>query len=199
MTAIITGDIINSRQEPPKDWLPILKEILNHYGRSPREWEIFRGDSFQLQVEPKKAFLAAVHLKSGLKQIRNLDARIAIGIGEQDHQAKNLNQSNGSAFVRSGECFENLKKQNLGISSGDADFDENFNLLFALALLSMDAWSPTVAATIKASVENPETSQTELAKLLEKSQSSLSEALKRGAFEEVLRLDEYYRRQIVKL
>lgn len=145
------------------------------------------------------AFSAAVHLKAGMKQIRNLDVRIAIGIGEQDHQSKSLSQSNGSAFVRSGECFENLKKQNLGISSMDPDFDENFNLLFALALLSMDAWSPTVAATVKASVENPQKSQTELAKLLKKSQSSLSEALKRGAFEEVLRLDEYYRKQIKSL
>lgn len=199
MIAVITGDIINSRKQPAAEWLPLLKEVLSNYGRTPREWEIFRGDSFQLIVPSKKALHAAIHLKAGIKIIKDLDVRIAIGIGEQDHRAKKISESNGSAFVRSGEGFESLKKQNMGIFTGDPEEEELFNLLLNLALLTMNNWSTTVATTIKAALENPEKSQTELAQLLGKSQSSLSEALKRGAFEEISKLEEFYRKKITNI
>lgn len=199
MLAIITGDIINSRQEPAEQWLALLKEVLTQYGKTPQQWEIFRGDSFQLALEPEKALFAALHIKSGVKQFRNLDVRMAIGIGDQDHKAKNIRESNGTAFIRSGEGFEVLKKQNLGIFSGSTDFDEMLNLMVSLALLTIDNWSPTVATIIQASLEHPENSQTELAALLNRSQSSISEGLKRGGYDEVLRLEEFYRQQIHRL
>lgn len=196
MTAVITGDIVNSRAEPASQWLPILKEILKYYGKDPKEWEITRGDSFQLILKPEAALYAAFQIKAGIRQLRGLDVRMAIGIGEQDHKAEKISESNGSAFIRSGECFENLKKQNLGILTGDPEKDEIFNLLFELALLTMNNWSATVAETITASLKNPEKSQTELAKQLNKSQSSLSEALKRGGFDEIMQLENFYRKKI---
>lgn len=199
MLAVITGDIINSRQEPAEQWLALLKEVLTQYGKTPQQWEIFRGDSFQLALEPEKALFAALHIKSGVKQFRNLDVRMAIGIGDQDHKAKNISESNGTAFIRSGEGFEVLKKQNLGIFSGNTDFDEMLNLMMSLALLTIDNWSPTVATIIQASLEHPENSQTKLAALLNRSQSSISEGLKRGGYDEVLRLEEFYRQQIHRL
>ena len=199
MIAVITGDIINSRTEPATDWLPMLKETLNLYGEDPQEWEIFRGDSFQIKLEPKMAFYAALHLKSSVKLNKNLDVRMAIGIGNEDHKAQKITESNGSAFVRSGECFETLKKQNLAISSGDSSANEILNLCFSLALFSMNSWSPTVAHTIKVTLEHDDKSQTEIARILKKSQSSVSEALKRGGFEEILELNEFYRKQISSL
>ena len=199
MTAIITGDIINSRQASATEWLPLLKEILSAYGKTPQQWEIFRGDSFQLQLSPKLALQAALHLKAGVKQLKELDVRMAIGIGTQDHKAKNISESNGIAFVRSGECFESLKKQNLGIFTGNQKKDEILNLMFNLALLTMDNWSPTVAETITVFLQHPAKSQTQLAVELKKSQSSLSEALKRGGFDEIMQLENFYRRQISSL
>lgn len=199
MKAVFTGDIINSRQEQATTWLPVLKEILKQYGSSPENWEIYRGDSFQLALPSDSAVSAAIHLKAAIKQIKDLDVRIGIGIGKQDYRAKKISESNGPAFVRSGECFEKLKKNTLGILSGDPDLDETLNLLFSLAMLTADSWSPTVAKAIKTSLENPELSQTELADLLSRSQSSLSEALKRGGFEEIMRLEEHYRKKIKNL
>jgi hypothetical protein len=196
MKAVITGDIINSRLEPAGEWVPVLKNVLNRFGKNPEQWEITRGDSFQLLLDPEVALNAAIQIKAGMKQIRDLDARIAIGIGDQDHRAAKVSESNGSAFVRSGECFENLKKQNLGILTGKPDTDEILNLLFNLALLTMNNWSPIVAGTVKAFFEHPGKSQIEMATLLDKSQSSLSEALKRGGYDEILKLEEFYQKQI---
>lgn len=199
MIAVITGDIINSRKEPVEHWLPVLKEVLKRYGDSPQHWEIFRGDSFQIALPPQNALYAALLLKASLKQFRHLDVRMAIGLGNQEYEAKKISESNGSAFVRSGEGFETLKKQNLGIFSENEELDEILNLLLSLALLNMDQWSPTVATIIKASLENPEKSQTELAAVLKRSQSSLSEGLKRGGYDEILRMEKFYRQQINRL
>lgn len=199
MTAVITGDIINSRKQPATEWLPLLKEILSRYGKNPSQWEIYRGDSFQLTISPERALLAAIHIKSGIKKVKDLDVRMAIGIGDQDHKAKKVSESNGSAFVRSGEGFDALKKQNMGIFTGNPEEDELFNLLLNLALLSMNNWSTTVAEAIQTVLENPDKSQTELAEMLGKSQSSLSEALKRGAYDEISRLEEFYRKRIDRL
>lgn len=196
MIAILTGDIINSRKRPASQWLPVLKEKLGLYGQNPDQWEIFRGDSFQLALPPEIALRAALHLKATIKKNKELDIRMAIGIGTQDYVSSRISESNGPAFIRSGETFENLKKDTLGISTGNDQFDEAFNLLFAMAMLTADTWSPTVAEAIECAYEHPERPQTDLANLLGKSQSSYSEALKRGGFDEMKRLETYYRKKV---
>lgn len=199
MIAVITGDIVNSRQAPANEWLSLLKDGLYLYGKESRDWEIYRGDSFQLRLEPELALEAAYRIKAAIKQHKDLDVRVAIGIGEQDFKGKSISESNGSAFIRSGLCFEDLRKQLMGISTGNRSKDEVLNLLFSLALLTMNSWSPTVAATVSSFLQHPEKSQTEIAGMLGKSQSSLSEALKRGGYDEIMQLDTYYRKEISNL
>lgn len=199
MVAVITGDIVNSRSGQTPEWLSLLKEALDHYGKNPQQWEIFRGDSFQLKLDPEIAFQAGIHIKANIKLMKHLDVRLAIGIGQENHDAEKITESNGTAYIRSGECFETLKKQHLAISTGNAEVDEVLNLCFALALLSMNNWSPTVARAVKVTLENLEKSQTEVARLLQKSQSSVSEALKRGGFEEVIQLNEFFQKKIKSL
>lgn len=198
MLAVLTGDIVHSRSVDSSLWLPHLKELLSYHGEEPRVWEIFRGDSFQLRLDPEQALQAAIRIKAGIRQIRQLDVRIAIGIGEESYTASRISESNGSAYVRSGECFDDLKKQNLGIKTG-TELDETMNLMMALALLSMNGWSNIVGAAIRTSLENPNKSQSEVALLLERSQSSVSEALSRGGFEEVLRMISFYQKKIRRL
>jgi hypothetical protein len=123
MTSILTGDIINSKGENPKKWLSSLKNVLNSYANENSGWEIYRGDSFQIELQPEEALEAALRIKAAIKQYKNLDVRIAIGLGDKTYSSKNITESNGSAFVNSGECFENLKKTTLAIKSTDKDFD----------------------------------------------------------------------------
>lgn len=199
MIAILTGDIVNSRSSNTNIWQAPLKKILNKYGKEPLHWEIYRGDSFQLAVQPEAALMAALHIKSCIKQLGELDVRIAIGLGGQDHHTKKITTSTGTAFVRSGESFDQLKKQNLIISTGNEDADETLNLLLSLALLVLNGWTETVAAAIMACIEHPQKNQVEIAALLNKTQSSVSEALKRGAYEEIKKLDQFYQKQISRL
>lgn len=199
MVAIITGDIINSTEDDSSEWLALLKKALSQYGKSPKYWEIFRGDSFQLRVEPTHALIAAFHIKACIKQTGSRDVRMAIGVGEITIEEKRISESNGSAYIRSGERFEELKKQTLAIRTDREEFDEILNIMTDLALLVADNWSATVATIINTSIENPNKSQREIAKHLKKSQSNISEAMSRGGYHEMMRLNEFYSKRIVEL
>lgn len=76
-----------------------------------KDWEIFRGDQFQLEVKnPENSLLVAIQIKALMKSLK-LDVRMSIGIGEKTHNSKKISESNGTAFINSGELFERLKKK----------------------------------------------------------------------------------------
>lgn len=79
----------------------LLKNTLNQYGSEPQTWEIYRGDSFQLSINPEKALIAALHIKSMIKQTKIQDVRLAIGVGSEKHKSQKITESNGSAYVNS--------------------------------------------------------------------------------------------------
>jgi SatD family (SatD) len=200
MEAIITGDLINSRQAEPNEWMPALKKVLKKYGKEPKNWEIFRGDSFQLNTKPEDALMAAILIKAEIKQWKNLDVRIGIGLGEITYQAAKITESNGTAFLNSGECFEELKKQTLAIKTQNKDLNTTLNLMIELASLTIDRWTETVAKLIKIKMENPNVNQRDLANLLNKTaQATISEGLKRGGYDEIQKLLDYYKLKISEL
>lgn len=199
MTSIITGDIINSRERDPNDWLITLKNTLKKFGNTPKNWEVFRGDSFQLEIKPENALEAAVLIKATIKIYKNIDVRIAIGLGEKTYASERITESNGSAFVNSGECFETMKSSTLAIKSEDEGFDDTINIMLELAQLTMNSWSATSSEIIKISLENPKLNQKQIAKLLGKSQSNISEGLKRAGFDEIQKLLNYYKAQVITL
>lgn len=199
MTSIITGDIINSKKSSPKLWLETLKTILNSYGNSPLSWEIYRGDSFQLEINPKQALKACVLIKATIKQFENIDVRLAIGIGEKTYQSNKITESNGSAFVNSGECFEALKKTTLAVKSPFNEFDNSINIMLELAQLILNNWTSTSAILIKTALENPDLNQSQLAKILKKTQGNISQGLKRAGYDEISKLLYYYETQIQTL
>ncbi|SKB37927.1 SatD family (SatD) [Parapedobacter luteus] len=194
--AVLTGDIVSSRSKLANEWQPVLTRILNQYGKEPTDWEIFRGDSFQIRVAPEHALNVAIHIKAGMKQVPPLDVRIAVGVGSGEHTANKITSSTGSAFILSGECFDALKKQTMGIATGSKKLDEVLNLMLSLAALTIDNWSPTVAEVVKMAIEHPAMNQEGIASKMGKSQSSISEALKRGGFDAVMRMEHFYRKQI---
>lgn len=201
MTSIIIGDIINSRKLPVKKWLLPLKLFLNNQGKSPKDWEIFRGDQFQLEVKnPEEALLIAIQIKALLKNIK-LDARMSIGIGEKTHNAKKISESNGSAFVNSGDLFENLKKEKntLAIKSGNAIFDYEINLALRLALVTMDSWLPQSSEFVSVAIKNQSLSQEQIGTILNINQAAVSRRKSRSQFDLIMELDAYYRAKIKKL
>ena len=73
------------------------------------------------------------------------------------------------------------------------------NLLLALALLTMDHWTPAISKTVKCALENPSMNQKELAAILNKSQGNISEELNKAGFDEIQKMIQFYRTQLEKL
>ena len=201
MEAIITGDIINSDEYPASEWLDVLKNYFSKLGESPTDWEIYRGDEFQLRVPLEEALEVAIHIKALMKSIKGLDVRMGIGIGEVTFVGTGVSESNGPAYQLSGRTFEKLKenKINLTFSTGDKRYDRTLNLMVKLALDFIDDWSPVSAEIVAMALDNPKASQQEIAERLNIQQSAVSQRQKRARLDLVEELLEYYPQTVKRM
>ena len=201
MISIITGDIVNSRKLSSKIWIDGLKKILNSFGKSPAEWEVYRGDEFQLEIKnPEEALYAALQIKAYFKTLK-LDVRMSIGVGEKTYKAKKISESNGTAFSRSGEVFETLKKQkvNLAINTGNFDLDTDLNLMLRLALIFMDNWLSQSAEFVQIAMQNATLSQDGIGQKLGINQAAVSRRRKRAQYDLMMETENYFRQKIKNL
>jgi hypothetical protein len=201
MISIITGDIIKSRKYQSRISHGKFKKFLDQYGSRPKNWDIYRGDEFQIEIkDPREALMASIQTKALIRSIKNLNVRLSIGIGTKTHNANRITESNGSAFVYSGEKLEELKKQKItmGVKTENPDFDEKINLMLRLALISIDQWSTVSAEQIYLFTTLPEKSQLELAKKLRIKQSAISQRLSRANYEDIMLLEKYFRNAVKK-
>lgn len=212
MIAVITGDIIDSRSlDSQQEWLIPIQSLFSKWGNVNQAWEIFRGDSFQLEVlDPIEAFQKALMIKATIKSITGdqlkkrtgpVDVRMSIGVGEKLNDNTPIGMRTGSAYYHSGEAFELLRKQeqNLLIKTGWGDFDREMNLMFKLALIVMDNWTVNAAEIVGIALDNPNLRQIEIASILELEQQSVSGRFKRAYFEELMELDNVYKLKLKKL
>jgi len=212
MVAIITGDIIASRKLVNQEkWLLPLKKLFSTWGESPKDWKLDRGDFFQVEItDSKEGLLKAMEIKALIKKvapqderkkISTIDVRMAIGIGEKNYTGESISESNGSAFINSGEKFDLLKKENstMGIKSPWKSFDEEMNLYFKLASTFMDKWSVSSAEVVQIVLKNPDITQEEIGKQLGIKQSGVSRRWNRANVNEILEVEKMYRNKIKSL
>jgi len=212
MIAVITGDIIASRKLKDQSvWLNPLKELFNEWGETPKDWEVLAGDYFKVEVaEPENALLYALKIKAMIRSVSarqpsntksEIDVRMVIGIGNKDYAADRISESNGSAFVNSGEKFEKLKKEKntLSVNSGNSDFDDSMNLYLKFAQRVMDNWSVSSAELMTATLNNPNKNQSEIGQLLGIKQPSVSGRNHRAQIEEILEVEKFYRKAVSSL
>lgn len=201
MIAVITGDIMNSQDAEPEHWLPKLKELFAEWGSTPSNWEIYRGDEFQLKCELNEVFWKALTIKSFIKRFENLDVRISIGIGEEQYSSEKITESNGTAYVNSGRLLNEIKNdgKTLAIKTPNEGLNADFNILFKWSSLDFDAWTGAVSETVYLLMMDKNLTQDDLAKKLNISQSSVSQRIKRANFDLILETDKYFRKKIAEL
>lgn len=201
MKTTITGDIVHSQSvEDPKLWLDPLKNLFNIFGDSPKTWEIYRGDSFQISVPAKDSLRVAILIKSVIKKQKKkkLDVRLALGIGKDDTYVNRVSEATGEAFVYSGQLLDTLKekKVHLGVKSPWDDFDKEFNMMFKLALVIMNSWTSNSAEVAELLFSESKITQVEIADHLGIVQSSVNDRIKRGAIYEIMDMEKYFRERI---
>ena len=201
MIAIITGDIINSQKSDSELWLPKLKDLLGSWSATSENWEVYRGDEFQLKCNVNEVFHKALLLKSLIRTFENLDVRLAIGIGNQVFRSEKITESNGSAYVNSGRLLTDIKVQGrtLAIQTENEKVNRDLNILFKWASIDFDNWTAATAEIIFQLLRNSELTQEELAKELNISQSSVSQRVKRANFDLINETDQFFRKKIAEL
>lgn len=191
MVFILTGDVKGSRKAKETNWIEGLKQLFLKYGKNPKTWEIYRGDEFQIEIhEPEKALMTVFEIKAYLKSI-SLDARMSLGIGNKTYNAKRISESNGSAFVNSGETFDLLKKNKTSIiiQSSNQQFNKEMNLIIRLGLSFMDNWLAQQAEYVLVAIQNPKISQEEIGEILKINQAAVSKRRKRANFDLLLEIN----------
>jgi predicted XRE-type DNA-binding protein len=154
--AVITGDVVGSRKIKERKTLinslhASFREIPYLKRNKEENFQIFRGDSFQLIVEDIDRTLdIAFLLRAGLmKKNKKWDARIAIGIGSQEFRVKTIAESDGEAFRNSGYLLDKLLTANtrLGLKTPWPEMDEEFKVSLELADALIKKWSQAGAET----------------------------------------------------
>ncbi len=209
MIAVIKGDIIHSRAtKDPEKWLQPLKHVLKHWGKTTKRWDMAWGDAFQLELtDPLDALKAAFDIKATLRNIspakKNrqnspVDVRMAIGIGEKKYAGRSVSESNGPAYIFSGEKFETLKKEKitLAVHSSFVHFNEEMNLFLKLGMLFMDRWTISSAELVKIVLEQPGITQEAAGKILGIRQNSVSKRWSRANIDEMQDIERMYRKKL---
>ena len=180
MIAVITADITNSTKSDA--WQQLILPNLEELGSSPKDWNIYRGDSIQIRMnQPAKALYYALRLKSSIRQINSLDIRIAIGIGNEIRITNSVTQNTGSAYVNSGRLFESLP-QNLAIKTDWNSIDVGLNAGLNLFNTICEQWTIGMANFVHTKLIYPDDSQEELALKLNTTQSNVSRVLARANY-----------------
>lgn len=209
MIAIIKGDIIASRKiQNPERWMLPLKQLLETWGQSPKNWELVWGDFFQIEVpNPEDALRRALIIKALIKSVEpenagkkqsSIDVRMAIGIGEKTYNGDRISESNGPAFVNAGEKFEKLNKEkvNLAIQTPWKQIDEDINLNLKLAGIFMDEWTVSSAQLVELFFKHPQATQTEIGEMLGIRQNSVSGRWTRSHIEEIKAVEISFNKKI---
>ena len=184
--AVLTGDIVKSRDITPRAQLiETLKEALETAKETHHaEYDVYRGDSFQMVIpSAPAAALVAIIIRSKLishspKKSSPWDTRISIGIGGITYRGEKTTESDGPAFLLSGQGMDELNKKNrrLNIKAPWEHADRSLSLVTRFVDDIISNWSKYSAETALYSLVYNE-SQSVLAKRLGKSQSTINDRI----------------------
>lgn len=194
MYAILTGDIIASRSARSSTWQPVLEEFLREHAEPSNEFEISRGDSFQIQVLASQSLALAVQLSALLSAEAGVGVRLGIGIGESENSTKSISKKISEAHIYSGEAFDTLKTERLRIKTKNPNFDETVNVICSFIGILIKTWKPMTAATVCGALQHQELSQKALSAVLQKHETSVSKALKRGGFHQIEQANQLFKK-----
>ncbi|MFD0701814.1 SatD family protein [Myroides pelagicus] len=196
MIAVITGEIINSTNVEPQHWQLKLQMLFESRLADASKWAIYKENYFLVEITSKEALELVILIKSLIKHIERLDVRMSIGLGKPGFTSDLVTESNGQAFTHSREAFETMRNKTLCIKTPSKDFDLYFNPMLNLVNFIASQWKPATAETIFYRLLNKDKMQKQIAELLNKDNTTVNKALKRGAYEQITEVLVVYKEKV---
>lgn len=183
--AIITGDLIKSQSNSPDEYRHLVRTleigIKEVNQRVSIKYELFRGDSFQLEVsEYSRVVEVAILLRLFLKSKHakgEWDARLGIGIGSNTISTHSIGTSTGDAHRHSGSAFDTIKSERLAFSTKNKELNEVLNLTGRFANNLLVQMTQTQAKFLSYYLWFSPTTHNMLAKQLETSRVNTTQVL----------------------
>lgn len=186
--AIITGDIVDStklnlaERDVMINALQSIPEMLSTFDDV--SIEIFRGDSFQLQInKAEMAAKVAIAIRAWLRSQKEfsgkepLDARIAIGIGGADYESESVSTSDGEAFRLSGRLLDKMQKSRLAVATPWLLVNDELRLSTAFVDDIISSWTQNQSKIMLLRLQTSK-SHLELARILDVSRQMVDKSLK---------------------
>lgn len=202
LTTVITADIVNSEPSWAKELGKRLEQTI--YASQPAAKVFFyRGDSFQSYLpDPFSTYRLALKLRNEAilfekdrPEIKT-DVRISIGIGTVEQPITQLATAQGEAFLLSGRSFDELTKKEKRLHMQCSN--ESINIALQTISLFTDYLFQSLTmkqAEVLEHLLNHRT-QTEIAKLVKKSQSTINRHVQSMGWKQIEDLLELYEQSI---
>ncbi len=166
--------------------------------------EIFRGDSFQLQInKAEMAAKVAIAIRAWLRsQVElsgkePLDARIAIGIGGTDYDSQSVSTSDGEAYRLSGRLLDKMQKSRLAVATPWPLVNEELKLSTAFVDDIISSWTQNQSKIMLMRLQTSK-SHLELAQMLDISRQMVDKSLKSSKEELIESYIERFERLIIE-
>jgi hypothetical protein len=180
LSTVITADIVNSEPSWGKELGKRLEQTI--YASQPAAKVFFyRGDSFQSYLpDPFSTYRVALKLRTQAILFEKdrpevkTDVRISIGIGTVELPVTQLATAEGEAFILSGRSFDELltKEIRLHMQSSDARTNTTLQTISLFTDYLFQALTMKQAEVLEHLLNHR--TQTEIAKMLRKSQSTVN-------------------------
>jgi hypothetical protein len=180
LSTVITADIVNSEPSWGKELGKRLEQTI--YASQPAAKVFFyRGDSFQSYLpDPFSTYRVALKLRTQAILFEKdrpevkTDVRISIGIGTVELPVTQLATAEGEAFILSGRSFDELltKEIRLHMQSSDARTNTTLQTISLFTDYLFQALTMKQAEVLEHLLNHR--TQTEIAKMLRKSQSTIN-------------------------
>ncbi|PVZ72155.1 succinate dehydrogenase assembly factor 2 [Pelagibaculum spongiae] len=183
--AVITGDLIASQNLDEQHFQQALTVLSTLFTEMNYEFDLYRGDSFQVIVPPKKVIELAILARLSLKAIgdkqQETDARISIGIG---HILRNetIRTSNGSAFIRSGIGLDKIKHRKIVLISASPNKQIELDLLLEYVDKHISELTKEQARVLLAYLAQPDISHEEIGRKVGKSRANTTKILNKANY-----------------
>lgn len=197
---VITSDIVGSTQLAKAD----LKKLVKTFDSilSGHQYEFFRGDSFQVYIKlPEEALAVVLRLRTAAMKMSSksvaCDVRASIGIGQVKSPVKSLHTATDEAFILSGRTFDKMKApERLLIACPEKNTTVQLGLQITGDYIDYIFRHLTIkqAAVIFELLQN--STQTEVAKRLKKSQATVHKHAQAAGWPEMEKLIGNYKQLI---
>ena len=201
--AVITGDIVDSRalsQSTFRQVMGNLESLLQVFqARSLCEFDIFRGDSFQLTTAAEQAATMATQIDLTLRSAEPaVEVRQCIGLGLGGAYQASVKRATGPAYLLSGHGLDEMKGRGLKVCSDNVPFQTHCDLMTRFFDSHLARLTAVQAAVVVAYLNEDNKSHEHLASVLDKKRSNVTRILNASQYHLITDYLIYYAEQVKK-